>query len=130
MDRWLAGGLLLVASGIESPPPILILVALITMLTRIALPSRPAMILLALAFVPAAPALHIAPWVMGFVILMAANAWVAPYQGLEYVILREATKGETFDDRQGAEFGAALVVVRLLAIAAGIPFWSAAGCVG
>ncbi|MFN2519419.1 MAG: SLC13 family permease [Candidatus Limnocylindria bacterium] len=130
VDRWLAGGLLTLSSRVPSPQALLLLVALITLASRIALPSRPAIILLALAFVPAAPALHIARWVVGFVVLMAANVWVAPYQGLEYVILRDATRGETFDDGQGARFGAALVVVRLVAIAVSIPFWTASGLIG
>jgi divalent anion:Na+ symporter, DASS family len=100
------------------------------MLSRIVLPSRPAMVLLSLALVPAAPALGISPWVLGFVVLVASNVWVLPYQGLEYLIARDATQGEAFDDRQGTQVGAALTLVRLLAIAAAVPVWQAMGLVG
>lgn len=55
--------------------------------------------------------------------------WVLPYQGLEYLIARDATAGEAFDDRQGTLVGASLSVVRLVAIAAAVPFWQAMGLV-
>jgi hypothetical protein len=55
---------------------------------------------------------------------------VLPYQGLEYLIARDATQGEDFDDRQGTQVGAALAVIRLVAIAVAVPFWQAMGLVG
>jgi hypothetical protein len=55
---------------------------------------------------------------------------VLPYQGLEYLIARDATNGEDFDDRQGTQVGAALTVIRLVAVAAAVPFWISAGLVG
>ena len=99
------------------------------MLSRVLLPSRPAMVLLSLALVPAAPALGISPWLMGFVVLVSANIWVLPYQGLEYLIARDATRGEDFDDRQGTQVGAALTIVRLAAIAVAVPVWQAMGLI-
>jgi hypothetical protein len=66
---------------------------------------------------------------MGFVVLVAANLWVLPYQGLEYLIARDATSGEDFDDRQGTQVGAALTLVRLAAIAIAVPFWVSMGLV-
>jgi hypothetical protein len=54
---------------------------------------------------------------------------VLPYQGLEYLIARDATDGEAFDDRQGTQVGAALTVVRLLAVAAAVPVWEAMGLI-
>ena len=97
--------------------------------SRIVLPSRPAMVLLSLALVPAAPALGLSPWVVGFVVLVASNVWVLPYQGLEYLIARDATKGEAFDDRQGTRVGAALTAVRFAAIAVAVPVWVSMGLI-
>ena len=48
--------------------------------------------------VPAAPALGISPWVAGFVVLVASNVWVLPYQGLEYLIARDATATDRLRD--------------------------------
>jgi hypothetical protein len=55
---------------------------------------------------------------------------VLPYQGLEYLIARDATNGEAFDDRQGTRVGAALTAVRFAAIVIAIPFWSSMGLIG
>ncbi|HEY7625156.1 MAG TPA: SLC13 family permease [Candidatus Limnocylindria bacterium] len=129
VDRWMADVLLGASRIVPSPQLMVLLVALLTIGVRLVLPSRPTMILLGLALVPSAAALGVDPWVAGFVILSAANTWILPYQGLEYLILRDATKGEAFDDAQGMRFGAALATVRVVAIAASIPVWSAMGLV-
>ncbi|MEP6695130.1 MAG: SLC13 family permease, partial [Chloroflexota bacterium] len=130
VDKWISSLLLDATGGVRSPGLLVIVFAVLTMLSRIVLPSRPAMVLLSLALVPAAPALGISPWVAGFVVLVASNVWVLPYQGLEYLIARDATGGEDFDDRQGTQVGAALTVVRLAAIAVAVPVWQAMGLVG
>ena len=129
VDKWVASLLLQATSAVHSPGLLVIAFAILVMLSRIVLPSRPAMVLLSLALVPAAPALGISAWVAGFVVLVASNVWVLPYQGLEYLIARDATKGEDFDDRQGTQVGVALTAVRLAAIAAAVPVWVAMGLI-
>lgn len=128
--RWIGGTLLAGAARIADPGLIVMALALVTMAARVVLPSRPTMLLFALVAMPAAPALGISPWVAGFVVLLAANVWVLPAQGLEYLIARDATRGEAFTDRQGMAMGAALVAVRLLALAVSVPYWKALGLVG
>jgi hypothetical protein len=96
---------------------------------RFVLPSRPTMLLMALVAMPAAPALGISPWVAGVVVLLAANTWVLPYMGLEYLLLRDATRGELFTDAQGTRMGIALAAVRIVAIAASVPYWVALGLI-
>jgi anion transporter len=130
VDKWISSLLLSATAAIDSPGVLVVVFAVFVMLSRIVLPSRPAMVLLSLALIPAAPALGISPWVAGFVVLVASNVWVLPYQGLEYLIARDATQGEAFDDRQGTQVGAALTLVRLLAIGLAVPVWQAMGLVG
>jgi len=127
VDRWIAAGLVERTAGAGDPGVVLIAIAAATILLRFVLPSRPTMLLLALAVVPAAPQLGISPWLAGLVVLLAANIWILPYQGLEYLVAREATGGDAFDDRQGTRIGAALTVVRFLAIAASVPAWKLMG---
>lgn len=129
VDTWVASLLLGATSPLHAPGLLVVAFAVLVMLSRILLPSRPAMVLLSLALVPAAPALGISPWVAGFVVLVSANVWVLPYQGLEYLIARDATQGEAFDDRQGTVVGASLTAVRLVAVAAAVPVWIAMGLV-
>jgi anion transporter len=129
VDKWVASLLLDATSAVRSPGLLVVAFAILVMLSRVLLPSRPAMVLLSLALVPASPALGISPWVAGFVVLVASNVWVLPYQGLEYLIARDATHGEAFDDQQGTLVGASLTIVRLVAIAAAVPAWVAMGLV-
>jgi hypothetical protein len=119
-----------VTGALRSPGLLVIAFAALVVIGRFLLPSRPAMVLLSLALVPAAPALGISHWVAGFVVLVAANVWVLPYQGLEYLIARDATGGEAFDDREGTRVGASLTIVRLAAIALAVPVWEAMSLVG
>ena len=127
VDRWVAAGLVERTAGLGDPGLVLIAISAATILVRFVLPSRPTMLLLALAVVPAAPQLGISPWLAGVTVLLSANIWILPYQGLEYLIAREATGGQAFDDRQGTRLGAALTVVRFAAIAASVPVWKLMG---
>ncbi|HEV2250925.1 MAG TPA: SLC13 family permease [Candidatus Limnocylindria bacterium] len=130
VDTWVAAGLVERTAALGDPGLVLIAIAAATILIRFVLPSRPTMLLLALAVVPAAPQLGISPWLAGLGVLLAANIWILPYQGLEYLIAREATGGEAFDDRQGTRLGAALTAVRFIAIAASVPAWKLMGLLG
>ena len=127
VDRWIAAGLVERTAGLGDPGLVLIAIAAATILLRFVLPSRPTMLLLALAVVPAAPQLGISPWLAGVTVLLSVNTWILPYQGLEYLIAREATGGQAFDDRQGTRIGAALTLVRFAAIAASVPAWKLMG---
>jgi di/tricarboxylate transporter len=130
VDRWIAAGLVAGTAGFGDPGIILIAISAATILVRFVLPSRPTMLLLALAVVPAATQLGISPWLAGVTVLLSANIWVLPYQGLEYLIAREATGGQAFDDRQGTRIGAALTVIRFVSIAASVPAWKLMGLLG
>ena len=129
LDRWIADRLVALTAGLRDPLVIVVILGVVALASRIVLPSRPAMVLLMVAIVPAAPALGISPFVAGIVILLMANVWVLPYQGLEYLMTRDASRGEAFSDRQGTLFGAALTVVRFVAILASLPYWRALGLV-
>jgi len=127
LDKWIADRLVALTAEVRDPVVIVVILALVTLASRIVLPSRPAMVLLMVAIVPAASALGISPFVAGIVILLMANVWVLPYQGLEYLMTRDASRGEAFTDRQGTIFGAALTVVRFASVLASLPYWRALG---
>jgi len=127
LDHWIAGGLSIVTRGSTDPAVVIIAMSVFVVGIRLFLPRVPAQLLLSLAFVPAAPALGISPWVAGYIVLMVAYTWIIPGQGLEYLITRDLTKGEAFTDRQGMLLGIALTAIRIATIAASIPFWRAMG---
>lgn len=129
VDRWLADAIAPLGAAVGGGGVAVIGLAVLVVLVRFALPSRPTMLLLALVAMPAAPALGVSPWVAGVVVLLAANTWILPYQGMEYLVARDATEGQAFTDRQGTAMGAALTAIRLVAIAASVPYWIALGLV-
>ena len=91
------------------------------------LPWIPATLLLSLALVPAAPRLGVSPWVVGFVVLMAANTWRHPRQSDYYRIARGLTRGEMFTERHGLVIGLGLTVSTLIGLALSVPYWQALG---
>lgn len=127
LDQWIVGGLRTVTGGSTNSAVLVLAMSLFVVAVRLFLPRLPAQLLLSVAFVGGAPALGISPWVAGYVVLTVAFTWIIPGQGLEYVLTRELTKGEAFTDRQGLMVGAALTAIRIIAIAASIPFWRAMG---
>lgn len=127
VDQWIAGLLVPVIRAAGGSGTLVLLLALVVIAARLVLQRQPATLLLSLALIPAAPALGLPPWIVGFVILAAANTWILPYQSDWYRMLREATIGEAFTDRHGVTFGVALTFVTLVAIAVSIPYWRLTG---
>jgi hypothetical protein len=105
----------------------LLLLVFCVFAVRLVLPWIPATLLMSLAVVPIAPALGISPWLAGFVVLVAAIAWLHPNQSDFHRVLRQSTRTVMFTNRQGVLFGLATTAVVLLAIAAGIPYWWSVG---
>jgi len=127
IDRWLGAALRPLAIAAGHPAVAVMGLAIVVLLVRVLLPSRATMVLMSLVAMPVAPTLGMSPWVAGVVVLLMANTWILPYQGFEYLLMREATQGESFTDEQGTRLGIALVAVRLAAVAASIPYWAALG---
>ncbi len=125
--RWTGDELVRVTGGIDDAGVLLLIVAVVVVLGRLVLPWIPATLLFSLALVPAAPRVGLEPWVVGFVVLVAANTWLLPRQSELYRIAREGTKDELFSDRQGLAIGAAMTGIVLVAIAASVPYWRALG---
>jgi di/tricarboxylate transporter len=127
VDQWVARLLVPVIDLVHVPGVPILMLALVAMLCRLVLQRQPATLLLSLALIPAAAQLGLRPWIVGFVILVAANTWVHPYQSDWYRMLREMTAGEAFTGRHGVIIGGMLTVLTLLALAASIPYWRLLG---
>jgi DASS family divalent anion:Na+ symporter len=127
VDEWLAGLLVPAAQAVASPAALVLVLAGFVVAVRLVLPWAPAVLLLTLALVPAAPQVGLHPWVVGFVIFVAAGTWLHPNQSDAFRLLRAATRGEMFDQRQALLIGGAITILALGGIAASLPFWSAAG---
>jgi di/tricarboxylate transporter len=123
VDRWIGDALVPLAQSVGSPGALIMLLAAAVVAFRLVVPWIPATLLLSLALVPVAPRVGLSPWVVGFVILVAANAWLHPRQSDYCRLVREATLGEMYTERQAAMAGAVLTVLTLLGLALSIPYW-------
>jgi len=127
VDRWIADTLVPFAALVGSPAALVVLLALFVIACRLVIPWIPATLLLSLALVPAAPRLGLSPWIVGFVVLVAANTWLHPSQSDFYRVMRDATQGEVLTERHALLAGVAMTVVTVLAITASLPFWQLTG---
>ena len=123
VDRWIGDELIPLARLAGGPGHLVLVLAAVVVLARLVLPWIPATLLLSLALVPAAPRLGLSPWMAGFVVLVTANAWLHPRQSDYCRLVREATQGELFTERQAFAAGAALTALTLLALALSLPYW-------
>lgn len=127
VDRWIGETLLALSSAVGDPGALVVLLAAFVVAVRVVVPWIPCTLLLSLALVPAAPQLGLSPWVVGFVVLVAANTWLHPSQSDFCRLAREVTNGELFTERQGLAAGLGITLVTLAAIAASVPYWCALG---
>lgn len=127
VDRWIGALLVPVAHAVGDPGLLAVALAAFVVACRLAIPWIPATLLLSLALVPVAPQLGLTPWVVGLIILVAANTWIHPSQSDFCRLTREATGGVMFTERQGIVAGVAMTAVTLAAIAASVPYWRAMG---
>ncbi|KTD24180.1 SLC13 family permease [Legionella maceachernii] len=77
---------------------------------------------------PVAQQALINTWLVAFVILMATEAWVFPYQSSYYLCFEEWARGNNaYDLRKTLSVNAWFSVLRLVAILLSIPFWRKIG---
>jgi di/tricarboxylate transporter len=126
VDAWVAAHLLQVLGDGWHPATLVLVLALCVTIVRLFVPWIPATLLLSLALVPAAPSLGLSPWVVGFVVLVTANAWLLPNQS-DYCRMARDAAGDLFEPRHAMIVGAALTALTLVGLAVSIPYWHALG---
>jgi di/tricarboxylate transporter len=125
VDRWIAGLITPMTQSAGGPAIAIMVVAVVGVALRLVLPMVPTGFLLLVTLVPVAPRLGLSGWVVGFVISLVAFTWVVPRQYEVLRIVREATEGEMFNDRQAMIVGGAITLVVLVAILISVPYWQA-----
>jgi len=129
VDRWIASLITPLTHSSGDPLVAIMIVALLGVVVRLVLPMVPTGFLLLVTLVPAAPQLGLSGWVVGFVASTVAFTWVVPRQYEVLRMVREATEGEMFNDRQAVIVGVAITLVALLAILISVPYWRAIGII-
>jgi len=130
VDRWIGDALAPMARSVGNPGNLVVVLSLGVVAARMVLPQIPAMYLLSLALVPAAPRFGLSPWVVGFVVQFAAYTWVHPRQSDYYRLTRGMTRGEMFTERHGIIVGSGLTIVTLAVIAVSVWYWRLIGLLG
>ena len=127
VDRWIASLITPLTHSAGHPLVAIMIVALLGVAVRLVLPMVPTAFLLLVTLVPAAPQLGLSGWVVGFVVSVVAFTWIVPRQYEVLRMVREATEGEMFNDRQAVIVGVAITLVALLAILISVPYWHVIG---
>ncbi len=95
----------------------------VMLIVRLLIPLNQAILIFAAALLPIASSAGIAPWVIGFVILIFAETAFFAYQSPYIFLFREITNKVTREERKVQVFHGLLVLFKLLAIYISIPFW-------
>lgn len=98
------------------------------LLVRLFIPLNSAILIFAAALLPLASGAGISPWVVGFIILIMSETAFFGYQSPYILFFRNLIKNEvTYSERKVQLFHGILILVKLGAIYASIPFWRAIG---
>jgi CRP-like cAMP-binding protein/di/tricarboxylate transporter len=101
--------------------------ALLTLLVRVFLPQDQALLLIALAIVPSAPAFGVDPWIVAITILATFSTWFYPSQTIGYPIAFDASEGRLFTHTQARLVCLGFTLAVLLALALSVPYWRLLG---
>jgi DASS family divalent anion:Na+ symporter len=131
LDLHLAAAFSTWAGSLEvGPREAIALLFAATTAARFVLSEWVAVPVLTMAFLPAAPALGLHPWVAAYIVLVGANLWLLPYQFTSYLTFVSGSEGKLFEHRQVSAFGAVYLALALGGLLASIPLWRALGLLG
>lgn len=98
------------------------------LLVRFVLPLNSAILIFAAAFLPLASEVGISPWCVGFIILVMSETAFLGYQSPYILLYRNLVKGHvSYSERKVQMFHGVLILIKLGAIYASIPFWRTIG---
>lgn len=100
-----------------------VLLSLVLLLARLLIPLNQAIVIFAAALIPIAHHAGVAPWVVGFIILVVAETAFFAYQSPYIFLFRNLTAEVPRDEGRVIRFHALLVPLKLVALLASIPFW-------
>jgi len=126
-DRWIGDLITPMARSVNNPALAILLLSLLVIVVRLALPMVPAAFLLLVALVPAAPHLGLSGWVVGFVVSAGVLTWVLPRQYEVLRMVREMTDDALFSDRQALAVGMSITAIVLVTMLICVPYWRAIG---
>ncbi|MBF0467756.1 MAG: anion permease [Desulfamplus sp.] len=128
LDQLVADNLGWLGNYMKTSLPLFIgLLCAVIVLVRLFLPEPITVILFVTALFPLASSAGISPWIVGFIILTMAEAYIFSYQCGYFIQLKEllGSNGldKVYDEQKIILFNILMIIGRVLAIYASIPFW-------
>ena len=106
-----------------------ILAGVLTIVVKSFLAADQAILLLSLALIPVATAVHISPWLGAVAILALGLSWHIPAQSPEYLVAYGATHGRLYSYAQGRRMALAYEAIALAGLALCLPYWHLLGLI-
>jgi DASS family divalent anion:Na+ symporter len=106
-----------------------ILAGVLTIIVKSMLAADQAILLLSLALIPVATAVHISPWLAAVAILALGLSWHVPAQSPEYLVAYGASHGRLYSHGQARRMAFAYEAVALAGLALCLPYWHALGLI-
>lgn len=109
---------------LESPVFLLLMVAALTTLVRLATPMVAAALMMAVALYPMASEAGIHPFVLTLAIQVASNPWFLPHQNTFYQTTVAGTQGKSFTHEQVRPFALVYAGLTVVSVLVAIPWWN------
>jgi divalent anion:Na+ symporter, DASS family len=97
-------------------------------IVRLALPINAVVVIFAALLIPTAVNIGVNPWLIGFIILLMSESFIWPYQASYFVMFISIAGAKAqADDKRLIWMNFAIIVIKLAAIYASIPYWQYLG---
>ncbi|MBA2447565.1 MAG: cyclic nucleotide-binding domain-containing protein [Chloroflexi bacterium] len=110
-----------------SPLAFVLSLACLSLLVRLLTAQEPTVLLLGLAFIPAAPTIGVDPWIVVVTILATSVQWFLPWQSPSYLVAYSASEGRLYSQSQARRFAVGYTLITLAGLALSIPYWRLIG---
>ncbi len=108
-------------------PLFVLALSAVLLIARLLVPLNQAIVIFAAALIPIAGNAGIAPWVVGFIILIIAETAFFAYQSPYIFLFKKITDKVEYREHDVQVFHGVLIVFKLIAIYISIPFWQQIG---
>jgi hypothetical protein len=130
IDHWLVGLFApVVLPFTDSPALAFIVIALITYLVKMVFTSFLTVVTLVIALLPLAGDLHINPWVMIMIVLVASEVWFFQFQVDWHTLAFATTDGKGFSYPLMSRIHLFYAAAYIIALVAAIPYWRYLGLI-
>jgi hypothetical protein len=124
IDHWLVNLFSpLILPFTQYPAIAFIIIALIAYLVKLVFTSFLTVVTLCIALLPLAGDLHINPWIMTMIILIASEVWFFPFQVDWHTLAFASSDGKGFSYPLMSRIGPFYAIAYILALIAAIPYW-------